>query len=205
MQLVLASASPRRRSLLEAAGMRFVALSTEVDEHLEDFDDPLVAAAELALRKARAGLELWRREHPAGEAIVLGADTMVALGGPGRWTLLGKPVDAADAERMLASLSGTRHLVATAVALLRSSDGALRCGLERTFVSMREISALERADYVSSGEWQGKAGGYAIQESADRFVTRLEEGGLDNVVGLPVQLTLGLLEQLWKPSGGPSA
>lgn len=205
MQLVLASASPRRRSLLEAAGLQFSVLPTEVDEQLSGFDDPEVAAAELALQKARAGLALWRRDHPAGDAIVLGADTLVAVGGPGCWVLLGKPEDAADAGRMLARLSGTRHLVATAVALLRASDGALRSGLERTFVSMREISARERADYVASGEWQGKAGGYAIQESADRFVTRLEQGGLDNVVGLPVRLTLQLLAQLDQPGAGRSA
>ena len=205
MQLVLASASPRRRSLLEAAGLQFVALAPEVDEDLDSFVDPEQAAAELALRKARAGLALWRRDHPADEAIVLGADTMVAVGGPGRWTLLGKPEDAADAARMLALLSGTRHLVATAVALLRASDGALRSGLERTFVSMREIEASEREDYVASGEWQGKAGGYAIQESADRFVLRLEQGGLDNVVGLPVTLTLELLNELRQARGSASA
>jgi septum formation protein len=131
-----------------------------------------------------------------GGACVIGADTIVALERAGRWTLLGKPTDARDAERMLALLSGSRHLVATGVAIVRTSDGSTRTGLERTFVTMREIPATERADYVATGEWQGKAGGYAIQENADRFVVRLEEGGFDNVVGLPVALTLRLLSEL---------
>ena len=171
----------------------------DVDEDLDSFQDPVQAAIELALRKARAGAEVWNAQHsaePALGACVIGADTIVAVPRGSHWTLLGKPLDERDALRMLALLSGTRHLVATGVALVRSSDGETRAGVERTFVSMREITARERADYVASGEWQGKAGGYAIQESADRFVTRLEEGGLDNVVGLPVALTLRLLAQL---------
>ena len=109
---------------------------------------------------------------------------------------------------MLEMLSGSRHMVATGVAVLRAKDGALRTGIERTFVSMREITPAERADYVASGEWQGKAGGYAIQETADRFVVRLEEGGLDNVVGLPVALVQRLLAEFETLSPGqrpPSA
>jgi septum formation protein len=196
VHFVLASASPRRRSLLEAAGEHFTVLAAEVDEELAQFTDPEAAATELALRKARAGLARWRREHPNEGAVVLGADTIVAVKLAHGWTLLGKPTDPADAQRMLGVLSGTRHLVATAVALLRSTDGALRSGLERTFVRMRELSIEERRAYVESGEWMDKAGGYAIQESADRFVLGLEEGGFDNVVGLPVALTLRLLGEL---------
>ena len=190
---MLASASPRRRELLRAAGVAFSVEPADVDEDLNAFSDPEVAAVELALRKARAAVAVRQR---ASAAVVLGADTIVAVQRDGRWSLLGKPVDSEDALRMLGLLSGTRHLVVTGVALVRTSDGAQRTGVERTFVTMREIAAAERAAYVASGEWQGKAGGYAIQETADRFVERLEQGGFDNVVGLPVALVLRLLEEL---------
>lgn len=193
IDLVLASASPRRRELLRAAGVAFSVEPADVDEDLNAFSDPEVAAVELALRKARAAVAVRQR---ASAAVVLGADTIVAVQRDGRWSLLGKPVDSEDALRMLGLLSGTRHLVVTGVALVRTSDGAQRTGVERTFVTMREIAAAERAAYVASGEWQGKAGGYAIQETADRFVERLEQGGFDNVVGLPVALVLRLLEEL---------
>ncbi len=179
--------------------MQFCVEPVDVDENLEAFGDPEGAAIELALRKARAGAAAWidrKLSASSPDACILGADTIVAVPRGSHWTLLGKPTDARDAQRMLALLSGTRHMVATGVALLRTSDLAERSGVERTFVTMREISASERASYVSSGEWQGKAGGYAIQESADRFVLGLEEGGFDNVVGLPVALTLRLLSEL---------
>jgi septum formation protein len=97
---------------------------------------------------------------------------------------------------MLASLSGTRHAVVTGVAVRRARDGAEASAWERTWVTMRAILPAEVEDYVRSGEWEGKAGGYAIQETADRFVVRLEEGGFDNVVGLPVRLALELLDRL---------
>ena len=115
--------------------------------------------------------------------------------------MLGKPDDARDARRMLAVLSGSRHRVVTGVCALRMEDGRLASGFERTFVTMRALSSREIDDYVASGEWRDKAGGYAIQESADRFVTRLEEGGYDNVVGLPVALALELLSRLGAPCG----
>ncbi len=200
LSLVLASASPRRRELLAATGLEFVVAPADVDENLAEFCEPEAAAVELALRKARAAAQSWRTSRACGaelaaDALVLGADTIVAVPQAGGWVLLGKPEDERDAARMLALLSGSRHLVATGVAVVRAGDGALRTGIERTFVSMREITPAERADYVASGEWQGKAGGYAIQETADRFVVRLEEGGLDNVVGLPVALVQRLLAE----------
>jgi septum formation protein len=97
---------------------------------------------------------------------------------------------------MLEKLSGSSHRVVTGVFALRGRDGASARGWERTFVTMRRITPAEIEAYVASGEWEGKAGGYAIQESADRFVVRLEEGGYDNVVGLPVRLALDLLARL---------
>jgi septum formation protein len=107
--------------------------------------------------------------------------------------LLGKPADEREADAMLASLSGSRHEVLTGVCVVRTHDLSQWSSFERTIVTMREITAAERAAYVASGEWRDKAGGYAIQESADRFVTGLEGGGFDNVVGLPVALARSLL------------
>jgi len=187
-RIVLASASPRRRELLAAAGLQFEVLPADVDESLPEGIDPAAGAVLLARTKARAvGKRLGDQD-----ALVLAADTIVALGG----RFLGKPADADEARAMLRALSRSRHTVVTGVAVLRTRDGALETGFERTWVTMREIAADEIEAYVRSGEWQGKAGGYAIQETADRFVTKLEEGGFDNVVGLPVRLALDLLASL---------
>ncbi|MFI5403932.1 MAG: Maf family protein [Planctomycetota bacterium] len=184
-RIVLASASPRRRELLAAAGVEFEVIPADVDESLPEGIEPEAGAVLLARTKAVAVGERLGPRH----ALVLAADTIVALGD----RFLGKPADAEEARSMLRALSLSRHAVVTGVAVLRTRDGALVTGFERTWVTMREISPDEIEAYVRSGEWQGKAGGYAIQESADRFVTRLEEGGFDNVVGLPVALTLELL------------
>jgi septum formation protein len=193
VRVVLASASPRRRELLRAAGLEFELDPVDVDEELAPFDSPREAALELARRKARACLE---RRRDAREIVVLGADTVVALAQDGRWRLLGKPLDARDAAGMLASLSGTCHAVVTGVCALRGRDGVEACEAAVTWVRMRAIEAAEREAYVAGGEWRDKAGGYAIQESADRFVAELTGAGFDNVVGLPVALSLALLDRL---------
>jgi septum formation protein len=192
-RIVLASASPRRRDLLEAAGLRFEIAPAAVPEELEPFVDPLEAALELAARKARQAA----RGRPDG--FVIGADTVVAVPSDGGWRLLGKAEDALEARAMLELLSNSRHVVATGVCVVRCPDLEQRSGVERTWVTMRPIEPAEVEAYVASGEWRGKAGGYAIQENADAFVTSLEEGGFDNVVGLPVELTLRLLRE----SGAP--
>jgi septum formation protein len=194
---VLASASPRRADLLARAGLAFRVMPAHVDEAVEAGVAPEDAARTLAERKARAvAARLSERD-----AFVLGADTIVAVDRASGAEMLGKPDDARDARRMLAVLSGSRHRVVTGVCALRMEDGRLASGFERTFVTMRALSSREIDDYVASGEWRDKAGGYAIQESADRFVTRLEEGGYDNVVGLPVALALELLSRLGAPCG----
>lgn len=192
-RILLASASPRRRELLAQAGLEFEVGPVPVDEDLAEFEDPAQAALELATRKALAAAA--QRAHAGGDWLVIGADTIVAVERAGRWELLGKAADEREADAMLARLSGTRHQVVTGVCVVRTSDLARWSAAERTWVVMRPIRADERAAYVHSGEWRDKAGGYAIQESADRFVTSLEEGGMDNVVGLPVELCLRLLRE----------
>lgn len=195
-RVVLASASPRRRELLRAAGLEFELDPVDVDEDLRAFAAPDDAALELARRKARACLA---RRGDAQGFLVLAADTVVALPQGQRWRLLGKPADELEAAHMLGALSGTCHAVVTGVCALRGRDGAQACESATTWVRMRVIEPGERADYVASGEWRDKAGGYAIQESADRFVVELTGAGFDNVVGLPVELALALLERLRGP------
>jgi nucleoside triphosphate pyrophosphatase len=191
-RLVLASASPRRRTLLAEAGFTFEVQVADVDEGLSGNPQPEAAAEELALRKALA----VAGRMVGQDRLVIGADTVVALDGPSGVRLLGKPEGPGQARRMLAGLSGSRHRVVTGVAVIRTRDGEQRLAHERTWVSMRTISPREIEDYVASGEWRDKAGGYAIQENADAFVLGLEEGGFDNVVGLPVALTRRLLDSL---------
>jgi septum formation protein len=194
-RIVLASASPRRRALLEAAGFTFETRPADVDESLDAGTPAEIGAVMLAARKARAAAIAV----PPDTGWVLAADTVVALDHPAGDRLLGKPADEREARAMLSALSGSRHRVVTGVCALRMLDRVEATGFERTFVTMRKIALAEINAYVASGEWRDKAGGYAIQENADRFVTRLEEGGFDNVVGLPVALARELLAALGAP------
>lgn len=196
-RLLLASASPRRSALLNERGLHFEIEPSDVDESLEGSLEPELAAVLLARRKAT---EIASRHR--GDALwILAADTIVALGQGEELELLPKPADAQEASDMLSSLSGSRHRVVTGVTVINTAtfepgrEGGVYSGFERTWVSMREIEPAEILAYVDSGEWRGKAGGYAIQETADAFVLGLEEGGFDNVVGLPVSLCFDLLDQ----------
>ncbi|MEM1449320.1 MAG: Maf family protein [Planctomycetota bacterium] len=192
-EVVLASASPRRHALLREAGLSFRIEPADVDETIDLTLDAGAAAEDLALRKARAVAR--SRATGASPALVVGADTLVVLGEDGdpARRFLEKAADAEEAREMLRALSGTRHRVITGVAVVETAGGAERATHETTWVTMRAITPDEVEAYVESGEWEGKAGAYAIQETADRFVERLDGGGFDNVVGLPVERTLGLL------------
>lgn len=193
-RLILASASPRRRQLLAEAGFDFDVVEPPVGEP-EDLPaglTPTRRAEALAYFKARLVAE-----RGAG-GCVLGADTIVSLGGQ----VLGKAADCGEAGRMLSRLSGTRHAVITGVALVDQAVGRLIAS-ETTYVTMRPMSDREIADYVHSGEWAGKAGAYAIQETADRFVAKLE-GSFSNVVGLPIELVRRMLDELYRSAPGRS-
>ena len=204
---MLASASERRHRLLAEAGVRYEIRPSHAEEVLEPGWDGEHAARELAALKARAvARELDPELAAAGERrFVLGADTVVAVplgeagGAAGSERLLAKPEDPAEALEMLTLLSGSRHRVVTGVAVAAVPGGELLVDAEVTWVTMRPLSPAERQAYVDTGEWRGKAGGYAIQETADAFVTALEGGGFDNVVGLPVPLTLSLLRSAGAP------
>jgi septum formation protein len=194
--LILASASPRRSELLRAAGLGFTVEPSDADETFEPGWGPEEGAERLAERKAAA----VAARH-AGEPVwVVAADTVVAVEAAGELRLLAKPEDPAEAAQMLRWLSDSLHRVVTGVCVRACAPGgSARVAHERTLVRMRALSPGEIEAYVASGEWRDKAGGYAIQESADAFVTGLSEGGFDNVVGLPVALTLRLLRECGAP------
>lgn len=180
MTFVLASASPRRAELLRAAGFEFIVDPVDVDESALPGEHAGDHVVRLARQKASAGA----RRHP-GRA-VLGADTVVVLEG----RILGKPRDDDEARRMLAALSGRVHHVYTGVAVAR--NGELRDALDISAVSFGPLTTDEIADYVASGEPRDKAGAYAIQGRASRYVERLE-GSYSGVVGLPVAVAHRLL------------
>jgi septum formation protein len=194
--IYLASRSPRRRELLAQIGVRFNLLlfrseprpDADADETVLAGETPAAYVARLARAKADAG---WARiaQRRLPPAPVLAADTTVALAG----RILGKPADRAEAEAMLALLSGRRHEVFTAVAL-RYED-RLESALSRSEVEFRPLSAGEIRTYVASGEADDKAGGYAIQGRAARFVVEIR-GSYSGIVGLPLYETAELLERL---------
>ena len=187
--LYLASASPRRRALLEQAGVPFVVVRIDVQEHFQKGMAPKSVAATLAARKAWAAPV---RPGP-GEA-VLGADTVVALEG----RALGKPSDAEEAAAMLRALSGRWHRVYTGFCL-RAQEQAV-CGVARTDVRFYPLSNEEIRRYVETGEPMDKAGAYGIQEGGALFVREIR-GDYNNVVGLPVAKICRLLQRLSGPAG----
>ena len=182
-QLILASASPRRRELLTQAGLRFDIVPAHIDESRQPSEDPVRYVHRLALEKAQAISAL----HPG--AIVLGADTTVVLDGE----VLHKPADIHEAERMLRALSGRAHQVHTGIAIVCGSIH--RSQVETTTVTFGMISEGDLAHYLASGDSLDKAGGYGIQGYAARWITRIE-GDFFNVMGLPIAATVGLLSEI---------
>jgi septum formation protein len=205
MHLVLASASPRRAELLRAAGFTFDTIVADVDERVRAGESASDYVRRLAAEKSgtaqvrlQAGLKacttgdagVVQAFRPAvTDATILGADTAVVVDGD----ILGKPRDDRDAERMLRRLSGRTHEVMTGVSLRR---GDLEVGrAQRTRVEVAALSDAEIAWYLASGEGRDKAGAYAIQGLASRFIPRID-GSYSNVVGLPVACVVELLASL---------
>jgi septum formation protein len=183
--IVLASASPRRAELLRAAGIAFVVQPADVDEALLDGELPEIYVVRVADAKARA----IHARMP--DRTVLAADTTVVVD----HHVLGKPADADDARRMLRLLSGRSHEVVTAVVVV-APGRPVAMRVATTSVEFAALADEEIAWYVGSGEPMDKAGGYAIQGLASRFVTRIT-GSYSNVVGLPVAL---VYEMIRRPS-----
>lgn len=186
MRLILASASPRRAELLRAAGIEFDVIPADVDESMDSEDQPDGYARRVAQLKAEAVVP-----QVPGRAI-LAADTIVVVDNE----VLGKPADAADARRMLGLLSGRTHTVLTAVCLVNpaTAPGRVQTSVARTNVEFALLSRQEIAWYVASGEPADKAGAYAVQGLASRFVTRID-GSYSNVVGLPVAMVHDLCKK----------
>ncbi|MHB0979724.1 MAG: Maf family protein [Thermoleophilia bacterium] len=193
-RLFLASASPRRRELLAAAGLPFEVVSTEAEEASGGME-PSRLAEENALRKARSA---HTPDDTSAGVFVLGADTLVVVGGG---LILGKPSGPLEARAMLESLSGMEHEVVTGVALVRTTRGGSRAAAEggechlgsaATVVRMRALNLAEVDAYIASEEWRDKAGGYAVQGLAALVVDGVE-GDYSNVVGLPLSLVGSLL------------
>ena len=195
LDIVLASASPRRRDLLEKAGVAFRVYAVDVDESLDrDLEaEPVEAVKKLAERKARAAVEQLVTSDYEGMLVVIGSDTMVVL----RGEIFGKPRDDHEARRMLKALSGCGHDVNTAVSIwfVNAPAGGDDVGLcyrtfvDTTYVYFKELSDEDIDSYIATGDPFDKAGAYGIQSGAARFIDHIE-GSLDTVIGLPVERLL---------------
>ena len=186
-RLILASGSPRRRELLRNAGFTFEVIPPEVAEDNPGNEAPAMLVERLALDKAEA---VAGRFHRQDNVVVLGADTVVVVDS----TLLGKPASPAEARQMLERLSDRTHEVITGVALVEPETARRTVAHETTRVFFRPLEPQEMEDYVATSEPLDKAGAYAIQGGASRFVTRVE-GCYFNVMGLPVALVDRLLRE----------
>lgn len=187
--LVLASASPRRRELLTQAGLDFEVHPAHINEDLRPGEGPTGYVTRLALEKAEAVYQKLSADRRDAESlVVLGADTTVTLDDH----ILAKPEDAADAARMLRLLSGRTHRVITGIALVTAQGSEVAA--EITAVEFSALSEEEIAEYVAGGEPMDKAGAYAIQGRAARWIPRIE-GCYFNVVGLPLARVAAMLRK----------
>ncbi|MDX6611189.1 MAG: nucleoside triphosphate pyrophosphatase [Blastocatellia bacterium] len=184
-RLILASTSPRRAEILRLVGWPFDKSALAIDESRQPGEEPVAYVERLAFEKADA----VTAQHPS--RLILGADTVVLVDDD----LLGKPTDEDDARRMLRQLSGRWHEVITGVALIRSGagDGARCVAHEQTRVRFASMTADEIDWYVGTGEPMDKAGAYAIQGNAARFIEEIK-GDYLNIVGLPVRLVYRMLQ-----------
>jgi septum formation protein len=187
--LVLASASPRRRQLLTQAGFRFDVAPADIPEVRAEDEGPIGFATRLARQKAASVFVERSSTHARGDQplLVLGADTIVVVDD----CVLGKPVSAADAARMLRLLSGRTHSVITGVSLV--GDGIEDIAAAVTYVSFQTLSTAEIDAYVATGEPLDKAGAYAVQGYAARWIPHIQ-GCYFNVVGLPISLVATMME-----------
>jgi len=184
VSIILASTSPRRRQLLAEAGYKFRVVGPEVDESAFETEgvSPCEYASKLALAKAKSVAGKF------ADSFVIGADTVGDFEGK----IIGKPVDAEDAERITRMLFGSPHRVITAVAIVRVKDNIEIVKCDATTVYPKQISEQQIAEHIKGRSWEGKAGAYAIQETGDEFVERIE-GSLTNVMGFPMEVLGRLL------------
>jgi len=192
IKLILASGSPRRAEILTAAKISFEVLAPDVDESRLPGESPSELVERLAREKAHT---VAHNTNSFGPRLILGADTVVVCDDE----ILGKPANAADARRMLQKLSGRDHRVITGFAVVRTVDGAIRGGHESTRVWFSPITESQIDSYVASGEPLDKAGAYAIQGIAGRYIPKVE-GCYFNIVGLPLARVWQALTELGWPN-----
>ena len=181
--LILASSSPRRKSLLAEAGYEFIVMQPHdgAEDAIAQGEEPAELVQRLALQKAR---DVAKR---CEAGIIIGCDTVAKCAGE----ILGKPIDRADARRMLALLRGHEHLVYSGLCLWRRPDNTHRVELEITRLVMDPITDAELENYLNSDQWQGKAGAFGYQDGLDWV--HILEGSESNVVGLPLELLARML------------
>ena len=184
-RVILASSSPRRRKLLSDLGLTFEVIPSNVPEENERRSDPAELALSLAQDKARSVGARLR------DGIVIGADTIVVLDGD----ILGKPKDEAEALSMLTRLSGNQHRVFTAIVLIDLDNTKEYSDVQITKVTMHPVSQEKIRDYIARRQPFDKAGGYAVQETEDNFIAKVE-GSYTNVVGLPMENMRAMLARV---------
>ncbi|MHC4433208.1 MAG: Maf family protein [Planctomycetota bacterium] len=185
--LILASASPRRRQLLTEAGYRFTVIKPDVDESAFPTDG--VSACDYTKGLALAKANSVASAHPS--SLVIGADTVADFQGQ----IIGKAADAEEARQITTKLFSKPHKVITGIAIVRLSDATKILTCDTTTVHPRKMTTEQIAEHIAGGSWEDKAGAYAIQETGDEFVERIE-GSLTNVMGLPMELLESLFERL---------
>ena len=184
--VILASASRRRKQLLTEAGYEFEVCISKIDE--SGFDSEGLKSWEYAQNLALAKATDVAQDYP--DSLVIGADTIAEVEG----RIIGKPADAGHAEEIVRLLFSRPHRVITGVAIVKAGAGIEVVDSDITVVYPKKMSAEQIAAHIAGGSWEGKAGAYAIQETGDEFVERIE-GSLKNVMGMPMEL----LEKLLKP------
>ena len=184
-KLILASQSPRRKKILSDAGYEFDIVVSDADEDISISDAPLLVK-ELAMIKA---CETAKKVQ--GDCFIIGADTVVCING----RILGKPKNKRHARLMLKLLSGRTHQVYTGVCVADRKSGAAISRCEKSEVGFRKLKNIEIAEYVAGGEPMDKAGAYAIQGGAGKFVSYVK-GNFDNIIGLPVNLLENILLEM---------
>jgi septum formation protein len=201
---ILASVSPRRKQLLAEAGYKFTVVRPDINESA--FPVEGIEACEYAERLALAKAKDVAQKYP--DCLVIGADTVVDFEGQ----IIGKPIDAKDAEQITKKLFSRPHKVITGIAIVRITDGIELSGSDTTAVYPKRLTSEQIAEHINSESWRDKAGAYAIKENGDEsrpsktgrdeFVQRIE-GSLTNVMGLPMELLQRMLTGILRAGASP--
>jgi septum formation protein len=201
--LLLASRSPRRAEILHLAGLAHEAISPGLDDAqlAPRGASPRAWAASMAFLKAQAGLAQWRIGGAGARRLVIGADTICVHEG----RILGQPIDAEDARRMLTSFDDTEHEVVTGVAVIDSSTGGRDIFIDRARVWWDGVGPARIEEYVASGLWAGKAGAYNLAERVEAGWPIRYEGSANTIMGLPIEQLRGRLERMMCPPVEPAA